>query len=117
MKADAETNAAEDQKKKEEVSTLNEVDALMFQTEKQIEEFGDKLDEIDKTKLESVLKELKEAIEGKDMEAITTLKEKLTSDWNEISTKLYETTQEGDVNEEPIVEETATDVEYEEVKE
>ena len=117
MKTDAETNAAADQKKKEEVSTLNEVDALIFQTEKQIEEFGDKLDEIDKTKLESVLKELKEAIKNKDMEAITTLKEKLTSDWNEISTKLYETTQEGDVNQEPPVEESTTDVEYEEVKE
>jgi len=119
MKSDAEANAEEDKKKKEDVNTLNEADGLIFQTEKQIEEFGDKLDDSDKTKLESALKELKEAVEGKNMETITTLKEKLTSDWNEISTKLYETTQEGeeDVNQEPPVEESTTDVEYEEVKE
>ena len=94
MRADAETNAEEDKRKKEEVNMLNEVDTLVYQTEKQIEEFGDKLDEEDKTKLESVLKELKDAIKDKNMESISTLKEKLTSDWNEISTKLYQTTQE-----------------------
>ena len=116
MRDDAEANAKEDQKKREEVNTLNEVDALMFQTETQIKEFGDKLDETDKTKLESVLKELKEAIKDKNMESITVLKEKLTSDWNEISTKLYQTTQE-EGEQEPSVEDSATDVEYEEVKE
>ena len=50
------------------------------------------------------------------MESITVLKEKLTSDWNEISTKLYQTTQE-EGEQEPSVEDSATDVEYEEVKE
>jgi molecular chaperone DnaK len=116
MRMDAETNAAEDKRKKEEINMLNEVDALVYQTEKQIEEFGDKLDEEDKTKLESVLKELKDAIKDKNMESISTLKEKLTSDWNEISTKLYQTTQE-EAGQEPTAEESTTDVEYEEVKE
>ena len=116
MRMDAETNATEDKRKKEEINMLNEVDALVYQTEKQIEEFGDKLDKEDKTKLESVLKELKDAIKDKNMESISILKEKLTSDWNEISTKLYQTTQE-EAEQEPPVEESTTDVEYEEVKE
>ncbi len=116
MRADAETNAAEDKRKKEEVNMLNEADGLVFQTEKQIEEFGDKLEEGDKTQLESVLKELKEAIKDKNMESISTLKEKLTSEWSEISTKLYQTTQEQGGEETPS-EESTTDVEYEEVKE
>ena len=116
MRADAETNAAEDKRKKEEVNMLNEADALVFQTEKQIEEFGDKLEEGDKTQLESVLKELKDAIKDKNMESISTLKEKLTSEWSEISTKLYQTTQEQG-GEQPPSEESTTDVEYEEVKE
>ena len=50
------------------------------------------------------------------MGSISTLKEKLTSDWNEISTKLYQTTQE-ETGQEPPSEESTTDVEYEEVKE
>ena len=116
MRVDAETNAEEDKRKKEEVNMLNEADTLVYQTEKQIEEFGDKLDEDDKTKLESVLKELKDAIKDKNMGSISTLKEKLTSDWNEISTKLYQTTQE-ETGQEPPSEESTTDVEYEEVKE
>tara|TARA_R110002020_G_scaffold176219_3_gene368336 strand:+ start:799 stop:2667 length:1869 start_codon:yes stop_codon:yes gene_type:complete len=116
MRADAETNAAEDKRKKEEVNMLNEADGLVFQTEKQIEEFGDKLEEGDKTQLESVLKELKDAIKDKNMESISTLKEKLTSEWSEISTKLYQTTQEQGGEETPS-EESTTDVEYEEVKE
>ena len=59
MKKEAEANSVEDNKKKEKIEKLNQADALMFQTEKQIKEFGDKLDDNDKSRLENNIKELK----------------------------------------------------------
>tara|TARA_R110000765_G_scaffold93823_2_gene176972 strand:- start:4584 stop:6455 length:1872 start_codon:yes stop_codon:yes gene_type:complete len=116
MKKEAEANAEEDNKKLEKINKLNEADALIFQTEKQIKEFGDKLDDSDKSRLENNIKELKEVMESEDLEGIEDLTEKLNSTWQEISTKLYEET-EGD-EEPPMDDKTtdATDVEFEEVK-
>lgn len=116
MKKEAEANAEEDNKKLEKINKLNEADALIFQTEKQIKEFGDKLDDTDKSRLENNIKELKEVMESEDTEGIEDLTEKLNSTWQEISTKLYEET---DGDEEPPTEDKttdATDVEFEEVK-
>ena len=115
MKKEAEVNSVEDNKKKEKVDKFNQADALIFQTEKQIKEFGDKLDDNDKSRLENNIKELKEVMKSEDMEGVEELIEKLNSTWQEISTKLYqqaETTQPTEDN----VDDT-TDVEFEEVKE
>jgi molecular chaperone DnaK len=115
MKNEAESNAQEDKEKLEKIQKLNEADALMFQTEKQIKEFGDKLDENDKSRLENNIKELREVCKTEDMGGVEDLTEKLNSTWQEISTKLYEQTSQ----EEPQQQETqegTTDVEYEEVK-
>ena len=60
MKKEAEANADADTEKLEKIQKLNEADTLIFQTEKQIEEFGDKLDETDKSRLENTIKELRE---------------------------------------------------------
>ena len=83
------------QKNWKRIQKLNEADSLMFQTEKQIKEFGDKLDETDKSRLENTIKELREVCKEEDMEGVEDLTEKLNSTWQEISTKLYEATEAG----------------------
>ena len=116
MKNEAESNAKEDKEKLEKIQKLNEADALMFQTEKQIKEFGDKLDDNDKSRLENNIKELREVCKTKDMEGVEDLTEKLNSTWQEISTKLYEQTSQ-DEPQQQEKEGGVTDVEFEEVKE
>tara|TARA_R110000824_G_scaffold3467_2_gene16427 strand:- start:2431 stop:3582 length:1152 start_codon:yes stop_codon:yes gene_type:complete len=118
MKKEAEANAEEDNKKKEKVEKINQADGLIFQTEKQIKEFGDKLDDTDKSRLENNIKELKEVMESEDVEGIEDLTEKLNSTWQEISTKLYEETEPTEPTEQTEETKTdeATDVEFEEVK-
>ena len=114
MKKEAELNAKDDNEKLEKINKLNEADALIFQTEKQIEEFGDKLDDTDKSRLENNIKELKEVIESEDMEGVEDLTEKLNSTWQEISTKLYQETEVPETDN--TTKADATDVEFEEVK-
>ena len=117
MRQEAEANSEADAQKLEKIQKLNEADSLMFQTEKQIKEFGDKLEETDKSRLENTIKELREVCKEEDMEGVEDLTEKLNSTWQEISTKLYEATeQEASENTQDNPEESATDVEYEEVK-
>ena len=116
MKKEAEANAEGDSKKLEKINKLNEADSLVFQTEKQIKEFGEKLEENDKSRLENTIKELKEVCKEEDMEGVEDLTEKLNSTWQEISTKLYEQTTQEDAPKQDSPDEV-TDVEYEEVKE
>ena len=117
MKKEAEANSEVDAQKLEKIQKLNEADSLMFQTEKQITEFGDKLEETDKSRLENTIKELKEVCKEEDMEGVEDLMEKLNSTWQEISTKLYAETEEQDTDiKEDQSGEPTTDVEFEEVK-
>ena len=115
MKKEAEANATEDAKKKEEIDKLNEADAMVFQTEKQLKDNEDKIDETDKKELEEVLEKLKSSITEKDISTIDTLLEEMNSKWQTISTKMYEETQEPTSDEQPSSDK-ATDVEFEEVK-
>ena len=114
MKKEAEANAEADNQKLEKIQKLNEADSLIFQTEKQITEFDEKLDENDKSRLENNIKELKEVCKEEDMEGVEELTEKLNSTWQEISAKLYQQTEESEPTQ-PKNDET-TDVEFEEVK-
>ena len=117
MKKEAEANSEADTQKLEKIQKLNEADSLMFQTEKQISEFGDKLEDTDKSRLENTIKELKEVCKEEDMEGVEDLMEKLNSTWQEISTKLYAETEEQDTdNKEDQSGDSTTDVEFEEVK-
>jgi molecular chaperone DnaK len=111
MKREAEANSEEDNRRKEEATKLNEADAMIFQTEKQIKELEDKIDEESKSSLEKLISELKDNIEKKDFDSIDTTMENINSTWSEISTKMYEQT-EG--NEEK--KDNTEDVEFEEVK-
>jgi len=117
MRKEAEANSEADAKKLEKIQKLNEADSLMFQTEKQIKEFGDKLEDTDKSRLENTIKELREVCKEEDMDGVEDLTEKLNSTWQEISTKMYESTEQ-DMTDDTTgnSEESATDVEYEEVK-
>ena len=73
MKAEAEANADADAKAKETADKLNEADAMIFQTESQLKEFGEKLSDDKKQPIEAALEELKKAYETKDIEVITCL--------------------------------------------
>jgi len=114
MRKEAEVNAGEDARKREEVEKLNEADSIVFQTEKQLKELGDKIEEEDKTKITSKLEELKEALKSKDLEKTDILKEEVNQIWQEVSTKLYQQTATDDSA--APEDSTAQDVEYEEVK-
>jgi molecular chaperone DnaK len=120
MKAEAELNAESDRIERELVDKVNMADNLIFQTEKQIKEFGDKLTEEDKSVLNTDLEELKTAHSSKDAQLIDSSSEKLNSTWSTISTRLYQETQSETQSEpQPSSDNGNGDVEdtsYEEVK-
>lgn len=113
MKNEAKENEENDRARVEKVNKLNEANSVIFQTEKQIIEFGDKLTDEDKESLNSKLDTLKESYDSEDIEKITENINELTSEWNRISTNLYENTSEPTVESEDV---EVDDVEFEEVK-
>jgi molecular chaperone DnaK len=126
MKKEAEANADADQKIKEEVEKVNAADSLIFQTEKQLKEYGDKIPEEKKKPIEDALAELKSAHESKDITLIDPAMEKLNTAFQAASQDMYNATQgaEGGNPNEPGAEtkkeevkndEEVTDVDFEEV--
>jgi len=118
MKKDSLENEESDNKKKSEIEKLNEVDSMIFQTEKQIKEFGDKLSDTDKDNLNDSLNKLKSSYDEKDFNSIDDNLNLLNETWSSISTKLYENNQENDSNQSDSLDEDidVNDVEFEEVK-
>ena len=94
MKRDAEANADADAKAKETADKLNSADAMIFQTEKQLKEFGDKLSDDKKQPIESALEELKKAYETKDLSVIDPALEKINEAWKSASEEMYKAQQE-----------------------
>ncbi|HZW63824.1 MAG TPA: molecular chaperone DnaK [Flavobacteriaceae bacterium] len=94
MKADAEANAEADKQAKEKADKLNSADAMIFQTEKQLQEFGDKLSEDKKKPIEQALEELKKAYETKDIAVIDPALEKINEAWKVASEEMYKAQQE-----------------------
>ena len=86
---EAEQFAAEDAKRKEEVDTRNQADQMVYQTEKALDEMGDKLDANDKASVQGPLEKLKETLKGNDTQAIKSATEELTKAFYSISEKLY----------------------------
>ncbi|MEJ6793904.1 MAG: molecular chaperone DnaK [Flavobacteriales bacterium] len=122
MKKEAEANADSDKKVKETAEKINGADAMIFQTEKQLKEFGEKLSDDKKAPIEAALVELKKAHESKDLTAIDSAMETINTAWSAASEEMYKDTQEGQPSPEgqPAPEASAddvTDVEFEEVKE
>ena len=95
MKRDAEANAEADKKAQEVATKMNEADALIFQTEKQLKDFGDKIPADKKSAIESALEELKGAYESKDIAAINVALEKINEAWKKASEDIYKAQQEG----------------------
>jgi molecular chaperone DnaK len=130
MKKEAEANAEADRKVKEEADKLNQADNLVFQTEKQLKEYGDKLPEDKKGPIEKALADLKAAHQNKDLAAIDTHMTALNQMWQEASQQMYQGEQ-GQQTENPDAtqnqagqseqktdgQDEVTDVDFEEVKE
>jgi len=89
MRKDAEAHAEEDRKRREEIETRNEADNAVYRSEKFLKENGDKISGADKSKMEAILAEVKEAIKGGDAAAIRTANEKLNETWQAVSSELY----------------------------
>ena len=86
---DAEAHASEDKKKKEEIEARNNAESLVYNSQKTLDQLGDKISGEEKAKVEAEIDNVKKALEGTDTEAIKTATEKLTAVFYEISEKLY----------------------------
>ena len=121
MVKDAEENAEADKQKREEAEVRNGADSLVYQTEKQLEELEEKIDETDKENIQPAVDKVKEALEGDDIEAVKEAVEELNKSWHEISAKIYENLEQEatdgveveSATEEPPPEGEVVDVDYE----
>ena len=124
MKAEAKANEATDKVEREKVEKLNQADSLIFQTEKQLKEYGDKIPADKKGTIETALNKLKEAHKTQDINQIDPAVTELNNAWTAASEELYKATQEGgaqpgaDAGQQASGQtgENVTDAEYEEVK-
>ena len=128
MKAEAEANADSDKAEREKIDKLNSADALIFQTEKQLKEYGDKVPADKKSEIEGALEELRTAHKSQDISAIDVAMNKLNTIWQSASEAMYKDTQgqpgaapKGDAGaENPNAgsgDDEVTDVDFEEVDE
>jgi molecular chaperone DnaK len=123
MKREAEMNADSDRKAREEADTINQADTLIFQTEKQLKEFGDKLPAEKKQPIEDALAELKKAHAEKDIERCKSAIENLNTVFGAAATDMYNASNAANTNGEQSntqdnsgQEAEVTDVDFEEVK-
>ena len=133
MKQEAELNAESDKQAKEKIEKINAADSLIFQTEKQLNEFGDKLSESNKTAINEALTKLKEAHNRQDVTDIDTAMQSLNTVWQSASQEIYQAQQQAQSTGETKTEQSThdntsnteennasddvSDVEFEEVKE
>ncbi len=124
MKDEAAANADADQKEREKIDKINMADSVIFQTEKQIKEFGDKLPADKKEPIETALNKLKEAHKNQDIEAIDTAMNELNTVFHAASQEMYNAQQQAQPGGENTASEPSadnsqgdvTDVDFEEVK-
>ena len=101
MKVDAEKHAKDDEAKKESVDIHNTADQLIYQTENQMKEAGDKITDEDKKPIEDAVEQLKQANGGSDIDAIKTAIENLNKAWEPVAQKMYQAEQSQTAQEEP----------------
>ncbi len=94
MKNEAKANEESDKKEREKIDKINSADALVFQTEKQLKEFGDKLSKENKSNIENSLAKLKEAHKNQNLDEIDKCIEALNKSWEAASQEMYKATQE-----------------------
>ena len=126
MKAEAEANADADKKEREIADAVNKGDNIIFSQEKMIEEQKDNITSDEKTKLEGLISEMKQAVKDKNVEKINEIEGTINNTWNEISQRIYANNQNQSTAQQPSDEEVAEsateqpndvqDAEFEEVK-
>jgi molecular chaperone DnaK len=129
MKNEAKAHESEDKVAREKIDKLNQADSLIFQTEKQLKEFGDKIPADKKAPIESALNKLKEAHKSQDVNAVDTALNEMNQAWTAASEEIYKAQQAGGAQpqgeaQQPNGSETGsqsnaenvTDAEFEEVK-
>jgi molecular chaperone DnaK len=89
MKKEAEANAEADKTEKEKIEKINSADSMIFQTEKQLKEYGDKLSEGNKKAIEEALETLKEAHKSQDLASIDTALEGMNKAWEGAAQEMY----------------------------
>ncbi len=96
---EAEAHAEEDKKRKELIEARNQADSFLYGVEKNVKEYGDKIDSTEKAKIEDAIAKLKKAIEGEDLQSIQSAQEELTNASHKLAEAMYAKTaqQEGDV--------------------
>jgi molecular chaperone DnaK len=127
MKKEAEANAVSDKAEKEKIEKLNQADSLVFQTEKQLKEYGDKLSDSNKANISSALETLKKAHQSQDLTGIDAAMESLNKAWEAASQEMYSSTQgaqpgpdagaSADAGSSAEAGDGVSDVDYEEVSE
>jgi molecular chaperone DnaK len=128
MKNEAKANAEADKKEKEKIEKINAADSLIFQTEKQLKEYGEKLSEVNKTAISKALEDLKSAHKSQDIASIDKAMEGLNAAWQNAAQEMYAAGQQGgaagpDMGGQPGAQpgpdqggsDDVSDVEYEEV--
>jgi molecular chaperone DnaK len=128
MKDEAARFADDDRKKKEEIDKVNHADTLIFQTEKQLKEFGDKIPADKKGRIENALNSLREAHKAKNLAGIDSAMNELNNAWQAASTEMYQAAQSAGASQgqqssagapdsgAPKDDKEVTDVDFEEVK-
>jgi len=126
MKNEAKANEASDKQAREKIEKINQADSLVFQTEKQLKEYGDKIPADKKAPIEGALNKLRDAHKAQDVNAIDSAMAELNSAWTAASEEIYKATQQGGGgqqqqsgptgSDQQAGGETVTDAEFEEVK-
>lgn len=110
MRSDAEANAENDKKLKEDAELLNKADTTIFQLEKSLKDLEDKISEDDKTEVKTLLTELRESYDKKETQVLESKIEKVNSKFHQLSQNLYQNTNQTNESSE------VSDVDFEEVK-
>jgi molecular chaperone DnaK len=109
MKKEAEANADADKEEKEKIEKINAADSLIFQTEKQLSEYGDKLSDGNKTAIKAALETLKKAHQAQDLTAINPAIEALNKVWEAASKEMYAATANESAQQPPKTDASAGD--------
>ncbi len=121
MKAEAQQFAAEDERRAKEAQTLNEADSLIFTSEKQLSEYGNKLSAENKSKIEALVAQLKEAHKNRNISAINDLMQQLNAAWQVATQQMYANANQNTQNDTTTSNQKSNsdyeEVDYEEIKE
>ena len=106
MVNDAKKHESDDKEKRELIDTQNQAEQLIYQTEKNLDEYKDKLDDTEKKSLENNVEKLKSAKDGESVENLKSALEELNNTWNQVASKMYDSAKEDSADQGPSVDES-----------